>query len=81
MQKHRRCWAKCLRCGRRQMPLRRELVSRRGARCTDCGGPLEVSSDQADRTAASRDAMTADAVRTRQQTEAPQPHLPETNDG
>ncbi len=38
-----RCWAKCLRCEHRAM-IRRVVAARaKGARCFQCGGPMEIS--------------------------------------
>ena len=60
------CWGRCLRCDTRVMIRRRELDTRRGARCPHCGGPVEVSRDQGDRTTAARDGNT-DATERREQ--------------
>lgn len=39
-----RDWATCLRCGKRRLVNHREWIKAAGARCLDCGGPLEPSS-------------------------------------
>lgn len=51
-----KCWGTCLRCGHREMIERKELNRARGARCSDCGGMLEMSKDQSNRMAEARDA-------------------------
>lgn len=45
-------WGVCLSCGERQMFDRREIDTRRGARCGRCGGRLDPSPPQKAQSAA-----------------------------
>lgn len=44
------CWGKCNRCEHREPVMRKVIDSAKGARCSRCGGRLEVSSAQMERT-------------------------------
>jgi len=46
--KGRICYGKCLRCGRQAPISRRDINTARGARCSDCGGPMELSKNQSE---------------------------------
>ncbi len=43
------CYGKCLRCSKVNKISRKEINSARGARCPDCGGPMELSKEQQER--------------------------------
>ena len=51
-----KCWGTCNRCGHREMIARNEINRAKGARCSNCGGMLELSKDQQDRMTKARDA-------------------------
>lgn len=66
-----KCWAKCVRCDLRQMMDRFDLHTARGARCSACGGRLEVSSSQAERVAEAYARNGEMIARAEQQTRTP----------